>query len=952
MKKVWLGMVSCIALYGCAQTSIPMPAMFSGVPDGVTLIEEVDDSSESVHIPYSKYQLENGLTIILSPDHSDPLVHVDVTYHVGSAREEAGRTGFAHFYEHMMFQGSEHVGDQEHFKIVTEAGGSLNGTTSQDRTNYYQTIPANQLEKVLWLESDRMGFLIDAVSQKKFEIQRATVKNERAQNYDNRPYGLIWEKMAEAMYPEGHPYSWQTIGYVEDLDQVDVNDLKAFFLRWYGPNNATITIGGDINEKQTLKWISKYFASIPSGPEVKNAPKMPVTLAESRFITLEDRIRQPMVMIGWPTGYRGDLNQPSLDSLATILGDGKNSVLYQQLIKTEKAIDAGAFHHCGELACAFYVYAMGDSGEEGNLTSVHQELISALEEFEQSGADQEMLDQIIGRSEAGAVFALQSVSGKVSQLASNETFYGQPDRIQANLERIRSVTPQSIHNVWKTYISNKNSVTLSVIPKGKLDLAVKAATFITPPRTLPEYKKVSEEDLNYTKAQDDFDRSVMPQADGSVHGSMPDIYRLHLDSGVEVIGTESNEIPTVLVRIQLPAGNRFVEKGKEGLAVITAEMMMEGTPLHSSEELQAELDKMGSSVSFSAGNYTTTLTVSSLRKNIRATLEIAHEMLSKPVFKAEDFERLKKQSLEGLIYEHQKPLWLASQATRQVLFGDSVYGRSSEGTIESLESLTLEDVVGFYNTNYTPQGTEVVVVGDLSKSAVKKELAFLENWHGHDAPLLKPQLFNPPAEQKIYLVDKPEATQSVIRLVRQGLPYDAVGEQYLTRLANYNLAGNFNSRINQNLREDKGYTYGASGYHAANREIGLIVFSSQVKADSTLAAIKELIKEMDNYAGNGLTAEELNYMRLAVGQQDALKYETPSKKSRLLQNILVHSLDEDYIEQRYELLDEIEKDQLDDIASKWFRPQDYQIIVVGDAKSLLPELKKLSIPLEQLEITK
>ncbi|MDW3144639.1 pitrilysin family protein, partial [Vibrio sp. 2094] len=209
------------------------------LPKGVTFVESSKAEDGKVKIPYQKYKLDNGLTVILAPEGSDPLVHVDVTYHVGSAREEIGKSGFAHFFEHMMFQGSENVGDQEHFKIITEAGGTLNGTTNRDRTNYFETVPANQLEKMLWLESDRMGFLLDAVSQRKFEIQRSTVKNERAQRYDNRPYGLIWERMSEALYPEGHPYSWQTIGYVEDLDRVDVNDLKAFFLRWYGPNNAT-----------------------------------------------------------------------------------------------------------------------------------------------------------------------------------------------------------------------------------------------------------------------------------------------------------------------------------------------------------------------------------------------------------------------------------------------------------------------------------------------------------------------------------------------------------------------------------------------------------------------------------------------------------------------------------------------------------------------------------------
>lgn len=380
MKKI-LSLSIVLALAGCSKSEFEAPKT-TDLPKGVTLVEQVLPKEGSTVIPYQKYTLDNGLTVILSPDHSDPLVHVDVTYHVGSAREEIGKSGFAHFFEHMMFQGSENVGDQQHFKIITEAGGTLNGTTNRDRTNYFETVPANQLEKMLWLESDRMGFLIDAVSQKKFEIQRSTVKNERGQNYDNRPYGLIYEKMGEALFPQGHPYSWQTIGYVEDLDRVDVNDLKAFFLRWYGPNNAVITIGGDLDSKQTLEWVNKYFGSIPRGPEVENAPKQPVTLKENRYITLEDRIQQPMVMIGWPTTYRGEETEASLDMLATLLGDGKTSLLYQELVKTGKVVDAGAFHDCAELSCTMYVYAMTDSGKNNDLSTAYKEVMDVLEKFD------------------------------------------------------------------------------------------------------------------------------------------------------------------------------------------------------------------------------------------------------------------------------------------------------------------------------------------------------------------------------------------------------------------------------------------------------------------------------------------------------------------------------------------------------------------------------------------
>ncbi|ELL4667186.1 insulinase family protein [Vibrio fluvialis] len=949
MRKLWFGAFSLIALYGCTSTTAPV-SLFSSLPSGVSLVEKVDAQPGKVMIPYSKYRLDNGLTVILSPDHSDPLVHVDVTYHVGSAREVAGKSGFAHFFEHMMFQGSKHVGDQQHFRIITEAGGSLNGTTNRDRTNYYETVPSNQLEKVLWLESDRMGFLLDAVSQRKFEIQHDTVKNERAQNYDNRPYGLIWEKMSEAIYPEGHPYSWQTIGYVQDLDRVDVNDLKAFFLRWYGPNNAVLTIGGDIDVDKTLAWVSKYFGSIPKGPEVDNAPKQPASLPQDRFITLQDRIQQPMVVIGWPTAYRGAEDQASLDALAKVLGSGSNSLLYQNLVKTQKAVDAGAFQDCAELACTFYVYAMAPSGDKAQLKPLYHELMQTLQQFKQSGVDKARLEQINGMAEANAVFALESVQGKVTQLASNQTFYGQPDRIETQLAELRAVSPQSVSQVFNQYLDGQHKVTLSVVPKGQTQLAVQADNFIPPERAVPEYHKISDSDLHYRAVKDNFDRSLMPKVAEAVQAHMPPLYDIYFDNGAELLGTQTTETPTVLVEIKLPAGERHVVPGKEGLANLTAAMLEEGSSTRSVEQIQAQLDKLGSQVSVNANAYSTSIVISSLKKNLAETLNVVEEVLFKPGFRKEDFNRIKQQMIQGVVYQHQQPSWLASQATRQVLFGDSIFARASDGTEASIAALTLDDVKNFYRKYYTPHGAQIVVVGDIGKREVRKQLQFFANWHGEASPLLRPQVVPNLGGQKIYLVDKPGAPQTIVRLVRRGLPFDATGELYLSQLANFNLAGNFNSRINQNLREDKGYTYGASSYFVSNREVGGIVFNAQVRADSTVPSIIEMEKEMDRFSKQGMTNEEMKFLRLAVGQQDALSYETPSQKAQLLSSILTYSLDKDYLQQRNDIVKSVDKSTLDELAAKWFVPADYQIIVVGDAKSLKPQLEKLTIPVEELEI--
>src|SRR5690606_20776276 len=335
--------IGCMAIGICS-----MPYLLNAQ---TKLIKKVTKSNKDMVVPYTQYELSNGLTLIVHEDHSDPIVHVDVTYHVGSAREEIGKSGFAHFFEHMMFQGSDNVGDEQHFKIISEAGGTLNGTTNRDRTNYFETVPSNQLEKMLWLEADRMGFLLDAVTQPKFEVQRSTVKNERGQRYDNVPYGLVNEVTAKNLYPYGHPYSWLTIGYIEDLNRVNVNDLKNFFLRWYGPNNAVLTVGGDVNTKDVLKMVEKYFGSIPRGPEVEPT-KLPMPqLKQTRYVSmLDEYAKLPALRIVYPTPPAYSKEEAALDCFAEVFGQGKNSILYKNFIKNRKAVNAMAYNGCTELA--------------------------------------------------------------------------------------------------------------------------------------------------------------------------------------------------------------------------------------------------------------------------------------------------------------------------------------------------------------------------------------------------------------------------------------------------------------------------------------------------------------------------------------------------------------------------------------------------------------------------
>ncbi len=924
------------------------------LPPGVSLVEHYEGQDKDFAIPYSKYRLDNGLTVILHEDHSDPMVHIDVTYHVGSAREEPGRSGFAHLFEHMMFEGSANVGQGEFSKIISDAGGTLNGSTNSDRTNYFETVPVNQLETALWLEADRMGLLLDAVNQEQFDIQRAAVKNERGQRVDNQPYGRVSETMMKNLYPPEHAYSRPVIGWLEDLDAAELDDLQRFFLRWYGPNNATLSIGGDLDPGVTLGWIAKYFGPIPAGPSADTLAPQPGRLEADRYVTLEDNVHLPAIAMLFPTVYYRHPDEAPLDAAAKILGQGKASLLYQRLVQTGRAVSSYVSHACRELACemAFIVVQNPASGE--TLTEMEAAVRQTLHEFIERGVNDDDLQKFKAGFESGQLFGMQSVAGKVSNLAFAEIFSGDPREATADLDRYLAVTREDVVRTFGEYIENRPAVILSVVPNGKTELAARPQNFhfaslekpVPPTLAMPKPEAAPE----FRPFSDEFDRGVRPQPGVNPIVDLPPVWDARLENNVRLLAVDNQETPTVTVRAVFAMGERDEPPGKAGLANLTASMMSEATRRRSAAEFSEALERIGASLGVAAGTYETAVTLNVLSKHLEAGMHLLLERLLEPAFEPGDFERIKSRQLESLMQARKSGPALAARAIDAVLAGpEHPLSYPGGGLHSTVISISLDDVKAFY-AKHIPSHLQ----GVLASSSVAQEalLASLQRLAALpvDSPRREPIDGLPRTEGRtLFLVDREGAAQSSLRLAHPSLKYDALGDYYLAGLVNFNLGGTFDSRIILNLREDKGYTYGVRSGFTGGPEFGSFRVSGEISKEATAAAITELLGELERYAVAGMTEAEFQYLQNAVGQSDALRYETPGAKLGLLSEILRYDLPLDYRRQQQTLLRETSRDELNALAGRLLDPHNLAIVVVGDLGEIRPQLEGLDLPVKLLD---
>lgn len=941
----------------CAASLLICQALFSQgtkitdtqLPKGVRFIEEIKKSGEAVVIPYRHYRLDNGLNILIHEDHSDPICYVDITYHVGSAREQQGRSGFAHFFEHMMFQGSKHVADDQHFKIITEAGGSLNGSTNTDRTNYFQTVPSNQLEKMLWLEADRMGFLLDSVTQLKFEIQRSTVKNERGQRYDNAPYGLVGEKTGEALYPKGHPYSWTTIGYIEDLDRVDVNDLKRFYMRWYGPNNAVLTVAGDVKTADVLKYAQKYFGSIQRGPEVGEQKAEPVKLESTRYISYEDQVRFPMLSMAFPTPPLHHKDDAALDVLAQVLSGSQGSPLYKAFIENKKAVSAVAYQYSRELTGQFQFVIRANAGTP--LAETEKLLRETLAAWEQKGVTEDDLTKYKAQYQSNLYNQLATVRGKGAKLASYFTLDGEANFLPKETALNMNVTRDDVMRVYREYIKDKPCVILSCVPRGKGELRARDDNWKMYERTI-ETESAEYKGLAYKEPKDDFNRAQMPVAGAAAPVPVPAFYKASVGE-IPLIGVQEKEIPLVSFLISFQAGHRYEPAEKAGLATLTAAMLEQSSEQTTAEEIENRLDRLGSSVNISASEENIHVSVQSLRKNVGATLRILQESLFRPKFDSTEFALEKKKQLDRIGQQLTTASSLADIIYQQLLYGkDHVMGTLPLGNESTVEKLQLSDAKDFYRTALLRNNVSIAVSGDISKEEVLKELGFLNALPSGKAPVAAGGPTQTVDKTKIYFVDKKGAAQSEIRVGYVSMPYDALGDYYKCQIMNFSFAGAFNSRINYLLREIKGWTYGSRGYFDGGRFEGPYTIYGGFKAAATDSALVQIFEELKKFTKDGITPGELTFTRNAMQQNDALKYESPLQKLYFIKRVLDHNLPKDYVAQQTKILNNITVEEINALAKKYLPHDKMIIVIVADKESQFEKIKKLDWPVEEIDAEK
>ena len=895
-----------------------------------------DKSSDVMHIDYEEYTLDNGLKVVLHEDHSDPIVAQAIAFHVGSAREKEGKTGFAHFFEHMLFQRSENLARNAFFNKIADMGGNFNGGTSNDYTIYYECVPRDALEKILWMESDRMGFFINTVTQSGLEREIDVICNEKRQTEVNNAYGMMNDVMCKNFFPQRHPYSWTVIGEFDDIKSATVEDVKEFYRNYYVPSNATLCIAGDFDPKEVKSLIEKYFAEIPSHPVDKPAV-WDVKLDETKQLYYEDQFaKMPAVNIAWSAVAEGHEDEAAIDAFCDLFGRGKNSPLYKNIVEKNLAPRVSAGNRARESAGQITINTTAYPGVDIDLIMAAIE--QAMADFEANGVDEEELASLKAENETSAYRRLGSVLGKAQMLARSKEFYGKADKFIDDIEAFNKVTAEDVMRVYNKYVKGKNYVAVVAVPEKQVDLSIEGsvpAKLVMEDQSKQTMRSVAGAvvDDDYERTPSKIDRSIEPAyLANAPQTSIPSIWRTTLSNGIKVAGISQNEIPMVNLTIAIDGGSLLDPAGKRGTASINASMMNEGTSEHSAVELEQALRKLGASARVSSGTKSTNISVSALSKNLPEVMDIVYEMITKPKFDEAAFKRAVKMEKSSIQSAMTSITALGSRAATKLWLGDCIY--TDFTTNESIDSITMDDIKAYYAT-LTPKNAHVDIAGDIDLPTLKKALAVLEGWSGPDVTVPEIKVGDS-AAPGTYFIDFPGSKQSYIYIIGPGMKISDP-EYYKLDVLNEKLGAGSAGRLFEVLRLQRGYTYGASSSFTSNLETGYFHAASSVQGSSTKESVA-LFKEIINNFGSEYDQKKLDGVKDAMLRSNASAFETSASLVGTLSRIRNYNLPDDYVAKEEAVTKAMTLDDVKAKAAEYLNTDNMIIIVVGDAATQLKNL--------------
>ena len=877
-----------------------------------------------VTISFEKHTLSNGLDVILHEDHTIPIVAVNVWYHVGSKDEEIGRTGFAHLFEHVMFEGSKHH-NSSHFEPLQKAGANLNGSTTPDRTNYWEDVPTNYLDLALWLEADRMGYLLDALDQQRFDIQRDVVKNERRQSYENRPYGMAHWHLQGALYPMPHPYHWMTIGSQEDLDAAELDDIKDFFKRFYSPTNASLAVAGDIKMGEALELVNRYFGDLPPGESVPRKGRHDSGLKGRIELEMRDKVTLPRAYIAWPTPPEGDIDDAPMEIYQAIMSDGLTSRLHKALVYEKQiAQSASMRYHSSEIAGQCVMSVTAAEGYE--LASVEAAADAEMARLLREPPTNEEITRVKNRIEASHYRQLARIGGfggRADQLNHFSVFSSNPDLINTSLDKYMAVTREDVLRVAESVLGD-NQVRLRVLPE---------------PTLSPATVKI--------------DRTKMPPPKSEPVFTPPTPTRTKLSNGMGISVVEQRGLPIVAFGVLMDAGASRDPEQLPGLAGFTAQMLPEGTATKSSQEIAQAFEFIGSRISADGRREYTLLSAETLTKHWSTALELTADLVLNPSFPNHELERVRREHLTELRRGKDEPNAVAEQLMAGLVFQrDSGYGHPLSGTESSIGALTRDDMVGQFGRDYGPENANLIVVGDISiEEVVKRAESVLGSWKA-GSPSVDVQATIAPSNgaATIYLVDRPGAPQSVIRAMHTTIP--RLHPDYLgLTLMNYAFGGQFSARLNQNLRQDKGYSYGYQSHVQWYRGPSLMLAGGSVQTEVTKESVFETLKEFDEVrGGRPISEEELGNAKQSVLRSFPANFERPGAVMGQVLQMVQFGLPDDYLQTVRSNVESVTLDDVHRITQELVRPDQLKILVVGDRQQVEKGLRELNLPTVILDV--